>query len=147
MDECSPHMASRTWFGQAGVSLVELLIAISILAALSLAFVPILVQGINVSASNATTSSAVQIAQRESDYARSFGASCSAIANLDSSITPVPSEQDGRSVRLDIERTVGSCPTAQSAYPATISFAIEVSRRDTGKALASVETLVIVDGP
>jgi len=127
-----------------GASLVEIMVAMLILAILAVAFLPILIQGLKVSAVNATRATAVQLAHDQVELLRSQGTDCSVVEGLDSATAPVVAVQDSRGVSLAVTRHVAPCPTTASAYPTTIKVSITVAREDTHAILSTAETLVFV---
>lgn len=131
----------------AGVSLVEIMVAMLILAMLAVAFLPILIQGLKVSAVNATRATAVQLAHDQIELIRSQGTDCSVVEALDSGTAPVVAVRDSRGVSLAVTRHVAPCPTLAGAYPTTVKVAITVAREDTHAILSTAETLVLVDVP
>ncbi|WP_411701126.1 hypothetical protein [Conyzicola sp.] len=124
------------------MGLVEIVVALFLLALLAVAFLPVLVQGLKQSAINATNATATQLVNRQIEAARAI-ATCSGIQTYQAQL--IPEEQDTRGVRLQATRTVGACPAA-SAYPGTVSVVIKVTRLDTGAVLSTASTLVFLSG-
>ena len=129
-----------------GFSLVEVVVAMLVLALISVALLPLLIQGLKTSAQSAAIASAVQLANNQVDLARSQPATCTAV-----SATPavaVSSAATYRGVPLVITMAVGSCPAPAptTTAPGTVSFTATVTRSDTGEALAVVSTKIFVTG-
>lgn len=129
-----------------GFTLVEVVVSIIVLALISLALLPLLIQGIKQSAQAAAIASAVQLANSQVDLARAQTTTCSAIAATPS-VTVSPSETY-RGVPLVLTKTVGTCPSPAptTSAPGTIRFTATVTRSDTSETLASVTTLILVNG-
>ncbi len=125
--------------GDAGIGLVEILIAMMILAIIAIAILPVLMQGLQLSASNATFASATAIVNGQLEDARS--------KETCAGITPIyATDTDARGVVLKIVRTVGACPAAAASYPASIPVTVTVTRADTGL-IISARSSVYVEGP
>jgi type II secretory pathway pseudopilin PulG len=123
-----------------GMGLVEIVVALFLLAVLALAFLPVLVQGLKQSAINATNATATQLVNRQIETARTI-TTCSGIQTYQAEL--IPTEQDTRGVGLQATRTVGACPAAAS-YPGTVSVVIKVTRVDTGAVVSTASTLVFL---
>jgi type II secretory pathway pseudopilin PulG len=121
-----------------GFGIIEIVVAMFLLGLLAVAVVPILVQGLRLSATNSTLATATQLANQQIEQMRSQQ-SCGAIVAATTTVsTSGPS--------LTVSRTVsGTCPA--SGYPITVPVAVQVSRSDTGAVLASASTQVFVSGP
>jgi prepilin-type N-terminal cleavage/methylation domain-containing protein len=130
-----------TFQGNAGFSLVEIVVAMFVLAALSLALVPALILGIKQSATNAVLAAASNLATARLDVAVAQSPTCTALANF--AATSVPNVVDSHGVILHVTQTLGACP---SFYPGTVAFTVAVSRLDTAATLISATTLLYVGG-
>lgn len=122
-----------------GLSLIEVVIAMMLLAILAVAFLPVLIQGLRLSADNATRATANQLANMQLETARALGGDCSDIVALET--VSVPNVTDKRNVTLVTTRDAGSCP---AAYPGTVEFSVTVTRLDTGATLSTATTLIYV---
>jgi type II secretory pathway pseudopilin PulG len=122
-----------------GVSLVEIVVSMLMLALLAIAFLPVLIQGLQVAAANATRSTANQLVQLQMETARSQADDCSNIVGLET--VAVSNVVDPRNVTLITTRDAGDCP---ASYPGTVSFTVTVRRQDTNEVLSSATTLVYV---
>ncbi|WP_165063391.1 type II secretion system protein [Marisediminicola senii] len=131
------YAPSRTEPNDEGFGLVEVLVSMVILSLLAIAFVPILVQGISQSAQNAAIATSTQIVNGQLTLAGSQTPSCTAVRALASTATTT----DSRGVPLKRTTTTGSCP---SVYPGTVSVKVIVVRTDTGRTVASADTLIFV---
>lgn len=121
-----------------GFGLIEIVVSLFLLAILSMAVLPLLVQGMRLSASNATLAAATQLANQQIELVRS--------QSLCGAIVPATVTMTTQGVTLQASRTVGSsCPAA--GYPITVPVSVSVTRTDTNAVVASAKTLVFVTGP
>lgn len=118
------------------MGLIEVIVAMVVLAILAIAMVPLLLQGLIQSKANVTIAAATQLVDAELDRANSATA-CGAVPS------GVLTETDSRGVEITITRTRGTCP---ATYPGTVAFSITAIRADTGASLVSAQTLVYVTG-
>ena len=106
-----------------GFGLVEIVVAMFLLALLALSFLPLLIQGLEASATNATRATATQMVQARIELARSKPPVCSSLAtDLNGIATSVA---DSRGVQFVTTTTLGACPTA---LPATVPLTVSVGR-------------------
>ncbi|WP_104171743.1 hypothetical protein [Cryobacterium sp. M23] len=132
------HFASR----DIGIGLIEIMISMMLLAVLSIAILPVLVQGLRNSSSNATLATASQFARQELASVRAFSADCATISTFDDGPSTVTA--DARGAPLSIRRLVGACPAAAD-YPGVVNVSIEVTRVGVPTpVLARATTLVLV---
>ncbi len=122
-----------------GISLVEVVVAMMLLAVLAVAFLPVLIQGLQSAAVNATRATANQLVNLQMETASSQGADCSLITDLPNA--SVSNVVDKRGVTLVTTRTAGTCP---ASYPGTVAFTVRVARQDTGAVLSTATTLIYV---
>ena len=134
----------RGW-GDEGLTLIEIVVAMFILALLSVAFLPLLVQGVQQSAQTATIATATQLANARVDSERAqaqAGTNCTSLANpADLSTT------DSRGIPLLVTSppVTATCPTSSTAYPTTVAFRVTVVRTDTGATIVQADTRLYVD--
>jgi prepilin-type N-terminal cleavage/methylation domain-containing protein len=126
---------------ESGFGLVELVVAIAILALISLSLVPLLINGITQSASNTTIATATQYANQQIELSAAQPTSCQHFN--DYGILSTQTQVDPRGVTLVITNTVAACPTA---FPNSRVFTSTVTRQDTGATLITATTLVYVSG-
>jgi len=119
-----------------GFGLIEIVISMFMLAALAIAFVPVLIQGLKQSASNTTLATATQLINERMQLAHSAGTTCSVVAGL--GITE--DFTDPRGVVIRVTTTVGTCPSGAG----TVSVSASAVRLDTAAEIASADTLVFV---
>jgi type II secretory pathway pseudopilin PulG len=137
MDE---KTTARRTSDDAGLGLVEIVIAMMLMLILAVAFLPILVQGLKATAVNATRATAAQLAHAQVERARAANADCSDVQALAN--TPVDPVVDPRNVTLAIVSVAGACP---ASYPGTVSYVVTITRTDTNEQLAVANTLVLVE--
>lgn len=109
----------------AGLGIIEIMISMMLLAILAVAVLPVLVQGLRTSSSNATLATASQFAGQELDSVRTLSADCATVSSFDDGPSRVTA--DARGIPLEIRRSVGACPAAVD-YPGVVSVSIEVTR-------------------
>jgi prepilin-type N-terminal cleavage/methylation domain-containing protein len=133
----------RAWLHsrEDGFSLIELIVALSILAIASLALVPLLVNGLLQSSKNTTQATANAFANQQIQLAAGQPTACSSFNSY--GILNPATEVDPRGVTLVATNTVAACPTS---YPGTRTFTVTVKRQDTGATLITATTLVYVTG-
>lgn len=124
---------------EAGFSLVEIVVAMFILALVAVSLAPMLVSALKQTASNAIFTQATHLISQQMDAARTQAATCSALTAYANSTLPVTATAQG--VTLNVVRNLGVCP---SSYPGTVRFTVSVSRTDTNGILASATTLIYV---
>lgn len=121
-----------------GFGLIEIVVAMFLLAIVSMSVLPLLVQGMKLSSANATLAAATQLANQQIEMVRS--------QTLCGSIVPATSTVTTQGVNLQVSRTVGStCPIV--GYPITVPVSVSVTRTDTNAVVASATTLVFATGP
>jgi prepilin-type N-terminal cleavage/methylation domain-containing protein len=122
---------------QAGFSLVEIVVAMFILALVAVSLAPILVSSLKQTATNALSTQATHLASVQMDAVRAQTPNCAALTAYASSTLPVAAT--GQGVSLSITQAIGACP---STYPGTAPFTVTVRRTDTNEVLATATTLV-----
>jgi len=129
-----------------GLGLVEIVVAMFLLALLSLALLPILINGLKQSAVNSTIGTATQVLRQELETASS-NTTCKELTDYRDHITAadaITEVTDPRGVVVRAFRVVGACPTSAAGYPGTVSVQIQVKRMDTGETISTGATLVYV---
>jgi type II secretory pathway pseudopilin PulG len=130
------HRIAERLRSDSGFGLIEIVISMFMLAALAIAFVPVLIQGLKQSASNTTLATATQLVNERMQLAQGAGTTCSVVAGL--GITE--DFTDPRGVVIRVTTTVGTCPTGSG----TVAVSASAVRLDTSTTIASAETLVFV---
>lgn len=122
-----------------GFGVIEIVISMFLLGLLATAFLPLLVQGLKQSASNATIATATQLASSQIELARS-ATKCTELTATSTTVV------DSRNVSLLVARTIGPCaPVAEN--PVSVPVSVTVTRADTGNVLAKANTLVFIAVP
>jgi type II secretory pathway pseudopilin PulG len=119
-----------------GFGIVEVVVSMLVLAILAIAFLPVLIQGIRQSASNASVATATQLVNEKLQLAQASGPTCT-------NISVIAGEEDfldDYGVTIHVTTTVGTCP----AGTGTVEVAVTAVRTDTAATLAAAETLVFV---
>ena len=130
--------------GQSGMSLVEVVIAMFILAVMSSAVLPLLIGGVQVSAVNREVVAAnafanSQWAQLQASFPNSAENSCAAVAAKAASGIVDPS---GSGAVATI--AVGECP---SGYPGVVDVTVTVLRPGATKASVTLKSALLVTAP
>ena len=129
----------------AGFGMVEIVVGLFILGVLAISFLPLLWQGLRLSADNATRATAVQIMHDRLEEVRVQSVVCETMRTaLNGSY--VSTTVDPRGISFQVTTTIPACPTATTAYPGTSKITVSVRRTDdlTGAPISSASTLVFV---
>lgn len=129
------HFAERLR-SEDGFGLIEIVVSMFILAAVSVAFLPLLIQGLQQSAANTTLATATQLINERMQLAQAAGPVCSNVAALGGTEDFI----DPRDVVIRVTTTVGACPTG----PGTVAVGTTAVRIDSSAKLAESHTLVFV---
>jgi type II secretory pathway pseudopilin PulG len=119
-----------------GIGIVEIVIAMFLLALLAVATLPLFVSVLKLSAGNSSITTATQLVDEQLTQARSQTATCAALAAFAATATTPVTDGTGKS--LVPTRTV-TCP---SSYPGTARFTATVTA--SGTTLATATTLIYV---
>lgn len=122
-----------------GFTLIEVLIAMLLLAILSLALLPSVIGILKASVRNVNVATATQIVNKNLVDARTIGTTCAALQSYGAAV--VSTVTDTRGVTFSTTRSVSPCP---SAYPATVKVSVTVMSTNSLQAVATGSTLVIV---
>jgi type II secretory pathway pseudopilin PulG len=125
-----------------GLGLMEIVVAMFILALLALSLLPLLINGMQSSVRNTTIAAATQFANDRMSIAETVAAQsddpCDDLAIFAADVEPMT---DARGVELVATSTIGPCPPGTG----TISVATAVTRADTpGEVLASASTNLLI---
>lgn len=125
-----------------GIGLIEIVIAMFLIAIMALALLPVFASTLQLSQKNIEIGRAAQIVNEQVNLAAQQAAAtatCSAISTFAvAPNTPVPGIQN---TDFRYTRTVSACP---ATYPATMTITISVTRAADGSHLAGAKTLVSV---
>jgi type II secretory pathway pseudopilin PulG len=120
----------------AGVTLLETVVAMFVLMIFAVGVLPILTQSLLQSVHNSELVTATSLASQAIEDARAQ-TNCSALTALNQTVTARPN------VILRTVRTIAVCPTT---FPATVKVSVTVSNAKTGALEVSLGTLVFVSG-
>jgi type II secretory pathway pseudopilin PulG len=138
--EVMQRIRNRAVHDESGLGLIEIVVAMLILALLAVSFLPILIQGVKTGALNATRATAGQIAQQQIENAKALDPDCSTITAL--AAQPVSPVTDPRNVLLTITKAAGACP---ATYPGTMSYTVTVTNGSTLQTIITTKTLLYVE--
>jgi len=122
-----------------GLGLIEIVVAMFLLALVALALLPLLISGMKLAVTNTTVAAATQLANDRTSAAQAGSPDCARVyAVADEPLVTT----DARGVELKAVTTVtGECPTAGAS---TLKVESVVTRTDTDQTLATASTLVLV---
>jgi len=133
-----------------GFGLIEAVVSMLIIAALAVAFLPLLITGLKQSAANSTLAFATQLVSERMSVAHAAGPSCSALlADVPGLSTPT----DPRGVRVQVVTTIagdGGFDCTEGGDGSYTVTAIAQTVDDTGTVLAdltSASTSVLILDP
>jgi type II secretory pathway pseudopilin PulG len=128
---------------EAGVGLVEIVVAMFMLGILAVSFLPVLIQGIKQSAVNATNATATSLAYRQLELARAQ-LTCQGLVSFTAGAGIPLVETDPRGVQMQVTRANGDCVVGDT-YPRTVTFSSVVKRLDTNRQVIKVDTRVYLE--
>ncbi|WP_111719438.1 type II secretion system protein [Homoserinimonas sp. OAct 916] len=121
-----------------GFGMIEIIVSMFLIALLAVAFIPLLIQTLQVSVTNTTVATATQLVSDGIEGARAQGDTCATLQLWrDEVLTPTI---DDRGVSLQPERTL-SCP---AAYPGVAEVTVTVAETGHADSLASAVSLIFV---
>jgi Tfp pilus assembly protein PilV len=122
-----------------GLGLIEIVVSMFLIGLLSIALLPLVIQGLTLTSTNVTRATATKLVNERMELARAQGAGSSACSGLSTlagqTVTPTV---DQRGVSLQSAMTV-TCPTV---YPGTAKVVVTVSV--SGQIVSTAQTLVFV---
>ena len=110
-----------------------------LLSIMAMAFLPVLVQSLQVSKVNASIATATQLVATQMSELRSRGTGCAALAVYADELQP-EFDAGGRNLLQTIEI---DCPPAEE-YPTTVPVTVSVSAAATTKVISAATTLIFV---
>jgi type II secretory pathway pseudopilin PulG len=119
-----------------GIGIVEIVIAMFLLALLAITTLPLFVSALRLSAGNSSITTATELVDEQLTQARSQTATCGALTTFATTATTAVTDGTGKS--LTTTRRV-TCP---SSYPGTARFTASV--QGAGRVLATATTLIYV---
>lgn len=125
-----------------GFGLVEIVVAMFILALIAIAFLPLLIQGIKVAADNRTLATATQLIHDQIEQARAIGA-CDALAAFGGSVSqPNASFSLTRGIEHFEDKSLDPCAIA---YPGVVKLTLTVTEVGSPDVIVEATTLVLVN--
>jgi len=126
----------------AGMSLVEVVVAMLLLAVVVIAMLPLLINGVRGQAANATRTSAIQLVAERMELAAASGPDCASVLAL--AAVRSATDADGRAITVTTSVS-GTCPASGSS--GTLTVVARVVADATGAQLAGSVTQVYVRTP
>jgi len=123
---------------EGGFGIVEIVVSMFLIAILAIAFLPLLIQSLRISAVNATMATATQLVDRELEQFRNVAPTCAALTALVN--TPVDSVDEPRG-ELQPGRSMGTCPTT---FPGTVTVTTWVTRSGETDRVSEAATRILV---
>lgn len=129
---------------QSGGSLVEIVVAMFLLALMSVAVLPLMIGTVRASATNSDLLAAdslanAQLASLQATFPNATASSCAAVSATATSGVADPS---GSGVTASI--TFGACPTI---YPATVKVTVQAFRPNGTDAVVTLDSEILVSAP
>ncbi|MDO8383373.1 MAG: hypothetical protein Q7T17_10385 [Microbacterium sp.] len=109
-----------------GLGLVEILVAILLLAILSVSFLPVLISGLQLAVRTSQNNTATQLVNEQLDLLAGTDSTCSALTTFASEA--VPSVTDERGVDYLVDRVAAPC--AAVTFPAVVTVQLQVTIDD-----------------
>lgn len=135
-------MRIRSTITDEGLGLVEIIVAMFLLALLSVAFLPLLLNALQQSIRNATISTATQVLNEQLDALLASEPTCAAVTAFEAA-APGPTT-DRRGVVYQATRSVPDC--ASLTFPATITVDLGVQLSNSTVNDVAVRTSIVLQG-
>lgn len=145
LDHCDECRDGSAFSHDEGLGLVEILISLFLLAILAISFLPVLIQGLQLSVRNATLSTASQVLADELDRLGAVPRTCTDLA---AHLAAVPEQTtDGRGVVYQPRRALHAGATCVAGTaPSTVKIDLTVDISTQPDSDPSVTTLFYVNG-
>lgn len=145
----SNHVDSHGAFSEeSGIGILEVVVAILLLALLVLSFVPVLANSIKLSGRNTTIATASQIVGQQIETARALRSSTAtdpSCADIQAFVSAFQADVlDPRGVKMSTTWTYSGCP---SVAPWAVYLTVTVTQTGTTTTLASANTVVLMAKP
>jgi type II secretory pathway pseudopilin PulG len=135
--ESTEDASSRS--DEAGMGMVEIVVSMFLLAIVAMSFLPVLIQGMRGTVTNATAATAGQLVSQQIDAARALPANCASLSAFDD--IAVPSTTDARGTVFYSHRQVGACP---ATYPGVVAVRVWITEGASTTVTTEAKTLVYV---
>ncbi|WP_166876982.1 prepilin-type N-terminal cleavage/methylation domain-containing protein [Salinibacterium sp. ZJ450] len=130
---------------ESGFGLIEIMVSMFLIAMLAVAFLPLLINGLRTTVTNATIATASQLVNEQLDSARDVPANCADISAFDD--LPVATTTDDRGTVYRPHRTVATCSTDPTVYPSVVKVTAWVTKDGETNRLAEAVTLIYLETP
>ena len=120
--------------GMAGFGIVEIIVSMFLLSIMAMAFLPVLVQALQVSKVNASIATATQLLSADLDRARQSNPPCAAVSAQSFD------DESG----FTVTRVWAGSEGCGAGVPTTLSYTSKVTVTGTDKVLAEAVTLILV---
>lgn len=124
-----------------GFGLVEIVVSMFILGLIAIAFLPLLIQGVQVAAQNRVLATATQLVHDELEQARAIGTCDGLVAFGANTSQPDPDFQITRTVLHPTNPTADPCTIT---YPGVLKVTIDITRAGDIETLTTATSLVLV---
>ena len=118
----------------AGFGIVEVIVSMFLLSLMAMAFLPVLVQSLQLARVNASIATATQLLSADLDRARQSDPSC----------VSVPAESFDDESGFTVTRAWAGSEGCGAGVPTTLSYTSKVTVTGTDKVLAEAVTLILV---
>ena len=129
-----------------GFGVVEIVVAMFLIGILAVAFLPILVQSVRVTATNARLTEATQIVAHQLERVGAAGSSCSAVKAVTATLPPVVTTERG-SLQPHLSLDLPPTDVCAEPYLRVVQLRVWVADVGSSEELAAAETLVLLDAP
>ena len=146
--DCTRVNSCETLSKERGIGILEVVVAIFLLALIVLSFAPVLNNSIKLSGRNTTIATASQIVGEQIETARALRSSTAtdpSCADIQAYVsTPQAVVLDPRGVTMATTRTYSGCP---SVAPWAVYLSVTVTQTGTSTVLASADTVILMAKP
>lgn len=128
---------------EAGLGLIEIVIAMFLFLLVAVAFLPLLVNGLQSSTRNSTLATATQLVEQQLQKARAAEATCAGLTAFTAAAPATVTDPQGTVLYPQLT-PVTTCP---ALLPGTVKVSVKVTKGSaTGATLAEASTLILVTG-
>lgn len=133
--------ASKQTADERGFGLVEILISMFLLALLSVAFLPLLIDSLRVTVRNATAATATQLVSEQLDATSLIPRTCAGVSSFAAAALPIVTDERG--TVYSSGRSADPCPT--TGYPIAVPISVWVTANTEPEVRVESSTTVIVE--
>ncbi|TFB75943.1 type II secretion system protein [Cryobacterium glaciale] len=131
---------------ECGFGVVEIVVAMFLIGILAVAFLPILVQSVRVTATNARLAEATQVVAQQLERVGAAGSSCSAVKAITASV-PAAVETKRGSLQPHLRLNLPVSDVCAEPYLRVVQLRVWASDVGSTEELAAAETLILLDAP